>query len=73
VTRPRFPIDLFEDLRAVTEKCPSRFRILVASKDDVYHAHKDWIKASNIDIVADRDDIAKYVRSCVEHHRFEHH
>jgi hypothetical protein len=73
VTRPRFPIDLFEDLYAVIEKCPSRYRMLVASRDDVYHAHKDWIKASSIDVVADRNDIAKYVRSRVEHDRFEHH
>ncbi|ORY13427.1 hypothetical protein BCR34DRAFT_599956 [Clohesyomyces aquaticus] len=72
-TRSRFPIDIFEDLHTVTTKCSDSCRMLVASRDDVYNAYKGRIDACGIDVVAQRDDIAKYVRCRIEDPNFKHH
>jgi hypothetical protein len=71
---PRYPIDIFEDLYNVTKKCRDRCRMLVSSRDHVFHSYMARsIDAWHIEIEAHKDDVANYVRFRIEDPGFAHH
>ena len=61
----RYPTDIFEDLFTVTKICRDQCRMLVASREDIYHLHKERIVACDIEIKAQEEDIAAYVTKCL--------